>query len=652
MRTAHRSLVALWPPLAATLLALGGCGGESGPTDPLTPPPPTVRAVVEATGWFPEIQPDSSAHAEARFDSLGTGDDDLVCTVFEGEQDVAPPVLTMLAAADELQHPGAILQWGSLRQVAPLPVLAARAGAELTLTAAAGGEVAGAVGVVDPDTVAAWRQAALAGLGAAGTGSWQQATMVVHGDAHLALAAGVDPGALTPEAAERLALREGEHGQALVRLVRPHHTVAASYPGDPTNAFAPEVTGNDLSDQMAEGNPPVWLHEVTYGELVLVLVDADATFEVVGEAARNTFAALAGGAEPDPALPTIWDLPGLEVKVFAVGADADALETAAAAGATALAGALAAAPADPGALPAVTASLLALRNGGPVSLPLTASFSFTTCAPAPDVLQNVLWSFAAADAETERRAGDLDLRGDGRYYYDGGTAQFVQEEIVRIPDLDGTGGVAQPGERRPMLRRDLIAGREVIEFYELPLPQGTIQSQLRFNGTAVTGRNYTVFAVYAMPPTVRLTYTVPNGTETSGSFNGVNYFLHGTDPGQLRNLLVGYSQRDVFVYSHNPRRVEFVHEASDQFRVYAFRFSFAGGMSVWADGELLASDATDTAALQAYFGATLGARWYPDTGTALATFWLAEIIAYGGDVTDGEIVAETARLRAKYGLDR
>jgi hypothetical protein len=495
----------------------------------------------------------------------------------------------------------------------------------------------------------------------------------IHGLDHLAVSAGVAPAGLTTTAADRLAGDDPSRGRALVRLWRPVLSVAAPYPGTAAGAFAPDVTGDDLADQMAPGNPPVWMERVTWGQLVLIAVEADAVFATVAEAAAASFPAVASGEEPPPGATSVWDLQGVEIRVFALGADAGALEAAAAAGPTALAEALATGPGDLAAVPPVTAHLLALRNGGPITVPLAAEFAYRTCDAAPDVFDRVLWRLAAADAQTVRRAGDLRSNAGGRYFYDGGTEQFVEEEVLEIPDLDGDGGVARPGARRPFVHRDLLPGHAVLEFYELQLSQGTLRSRLRFDGSSLVGRSYTVFLVCAQPmPAVRITYTTPQGQTTAGGRNEVGHVIHGTDNGQLRMLRLGYRQRrpqdnpstfdDIMYFSHNPDHVAFAHTPAENFRIYAFRFELddttpEGGMSVFVDGELLEQDTTDNRALQAFVGATLGPREVDPDGDGedvrpFTTFWLAEVVAYAGAGTDAEILAETERLRQFYGLDR
>ena len=650
--TAHRRcLLVLGLLLATAPLWLAACSSESTTEPPPPPDPPTVREVVESTGWFPVVLPDSSGYAVARFDSLADPAD-LACTEFVGREVVAAPALTLLDAAPERHWPGAILQWVTAQQLVPAPVVADRAGGLVRLTAPGGGEYTGAVSVLDPDTLAAWRLDALSRLGPVPLADWQISVDAIHGQDHLALSAGVAPAGMPAAAEQRLAPRSGPFGRVLVRLLRPHHTVEAPYPGTIAGAFADTVNGGDLTDQMAEGNPPIWLDGVTHGQLILLTVEARAVFDEVAAAAAASFPPLAAGELPDPGTPSVWDLPEVEFRAFAVGADADAVEAAALAGPGELQALLSTGVQDPATLPAVQATVLALRNGGPLTLPLEAEFPYVTCEEAPDVFSQVLWRLAAADARVERRAGDLRSNAQGRYYYDGGTEQFVQDEVISLPDLDGAGGTARPGTRRPFLHRDLLPGHPVLEFYQLPLPQGTLHSELTFNGTNTVGRSYTIFLVCAQPENIRLRYTTPNGERSLGGFNEANYIIHGSDDGILRNLLVGYSRRGVMVFSHQPDRVEFPHEASAEFRVYAFRFSLESGMTVFADGEILDQDPTDNRALQALPGATLTARWFGNGAPDLATVWVAEVVAYNGAGSDAQVIAEIERLRAFYGLDR
>jgi hypothetical protein len=667
MRTVNRNLPAIrrfgvLGALPAAALLLAGCTSE----DPVRPDPDpivlTVNQVVQTTGWFPAVVPDSTAFARARFDSTANVDD-LSCTVYAGTQLAEAAVHTILAPQLDHHHPGAVLQYASLAAADLLGVDAERAGGTLVLAGGVGTEVTGEVAVIDGQTVDTWRREALAELGEPVPGDWLVSVTAVHGSDHVALAAGVAPAALPAAVRQQLALRDETSGRVLVRLERRHHTVRAIYPGSAGAAFAPTVTGPDVADQMSPGNPPVWVDTVTFGELALVLVEAAAAPAEVFAAVRRTFTAAVAGTAPGPG-PLLDELPELGVRVFAAGADAEALTAATLDGLGALTAALQASPAQGSDLPPVTASLAALRNGGPVSYAISADFTFVLCEPFTGIFDTVLWSFRAADAHTVRQTGDLHTDTRGIYHYQGGANLYTYRHATHIPDLLGSGGDAVPPDRLPMVLPDAFNGHPAVELFEIALPGGPIRSRLRFDGTALVGRAYTLFVVLSLHPQIRLTVATPSGNETFSSINRFNFFLHGTGTNVYddvpaasgrKNLYIGipdeYPDNQYLYYSHSYYQLKVVHARPRSWHVYAFRFSFSDGMTAFVDGEQLGHSSW-THPLDEFANATLCARWVGLSGTtpALAGLLLAEIVAYDGAGSDEMVLAEMARLRAKYGL--
>jgi hypothetical protein len=638
-------------PLAAGLLLIMGlvaCGGDDTAGPAPEPPPPTIRAVVDEAGDFPDARTDSTAFAQSRFDS--TAADPLSCTDFEGEQLRAVDQLTVLSPSPLRHHAAAILQGAGLHEPSPPLVVADRAGAALTLTDASGAEVAGAVSVADADTIDQWRRRALAELGDTAGGAWTLRAGVTYNAAHIALLAGVDQSAMPAEAVAALA-PSGARGRVLAVLRRVHHTVDATYPGLSTHAFADGVDGTDLEGQVAPGNPPAWVARVHHGELALLLVQADAGPDTVLASVAMSLAAAAEGRALDADVTPMDALPEATFNTFAVGADAAAMAAACASGHDDLSALLAAAPLAPADLPVVAADLESLRRGDPVRRQLEAPFAFTTCEVFEPVLDDVLWAYSAADARTERVVGDLQTNEAGRFYYDGGTARFDHMQVNSIPDLVGDGGFAlSTGTRRPFLLPDAINGRPVVEFFQLPLPGGVLHSQLQFDGSLIAEIDYTIFVVCGLPAGVRFTYTTVSGEQQSSRINGADYFLHGTGEGTRNNMRAGFPERGNMEYNHYPYLLEFPHTPEDGWHVYALRFGVGTGMAVYCDGELLDSDPTDVYPLNSFPGATLCARWLGLRPTDLATFWLAEIAAYRGDASEADIIAETERLQRKYGI--
>jgi hypothetical protein len=631
------------------LLALiVACGEETDPP-PLEPPPQTVNQLVETTGWFPSFFPDSSAYAEARFDSAGGGGN-LECVDFTGYQLREVSRLSVIAAASDVHYPGSVVQYASLGQVVPDPVTAMRAGGPLTLTAADGGTVSGEVVALDGDLVEEWRTQSVAEV-TSPAGPWSLRLAEIRDPRMIAVAGGMAPTALPENVLEALAPTEGPRGRVLAALRRVHHTVTCPYPDRAGNAFGEEVLGADLADQMAEGNPPVWIGGGDYGQFVLLLIESDASFDETVAACLNSLPAALDDGIVEAGQPLVSELPGLTVTAYAVGADGDGAAAATAAGAEALATWLDEPVADPAALPLIAADLQALRNGGPLTLGVDTELSFTICEPYQAVFDDVLWSLVAADARTERRAGDLERLGDGFYYYDGGTRQFIYDHVVAWPDLRGGSGTAvpDPNGRDPVLLHDAANGRPAVELYELVLPDGHIYAQVPLDASSMANTQYTLFMVVYLSRFIDVTVEATPDPVHIRSNNNVNWMLHGEDDGQRHNLKVGFENRELMRYGHPPYLVDHYIDMPLGWHVYAFRFSANTGLSIWLDDEMLAEASWDYALLS-FYHAKLCARWRGETALGNASLLLAEAVAYRGAGSDDDVLAELARLREKYGL--
>lgn len=633
------------------LLSIGACHEDTN-SGPPEIPPQTVNQAVEETGWFPEFVSDSTAFTQSRFDSSAVDGASMLCGDYIGQQTEEVSTLTIFAADPLLHYAGSILQYASLGDAVPQAVLASRAGGSLELVTADGSVVAGDVDAVEGAEVEAWRRGAVEQANAAASGPWRLSAGVVRGEQLIALTARVNPPALPAEAVAALVPRDGDLGRVAICLRRTHHTVSCDYPGRAGDAFTDDVLGVDIADQMAEGNPPVWVDSVAYGETVLLLIEAAAPHDEVFAAAVATFSAAATGSDPDAGSTALSDLSDLSVEAFGVGTDADEIASAAATGLAQLRDALEADPVDPVSLPAVDATLLALRNGGPVTIAIEGQFAFTTCEPYTAVFDHVLWALDANDARTERRWCDLQSNGEGRFYYNGGVYEYEYSHVTYLPDLRGQGGVARPspGSRDPIVWYDMAGGRPAIELYELGLPDGHIYSQLEFNGSSLVGQPYTLFVVVGMPERVFLTVVTDQDPLNISRQNQVNWFLHGDDNGTRRNLAIGYPATDLMAWSHSLSGIEFFHRRPVGWHVYAFRFSTNLGMTAWMDGELLYHNQYANYSLQLFEGATICTRWHGLHGFGHAALWFAEAIAYQGDGDEDEVLAEIARLMEKYGI--
>lgn len=631
----------------ALLALLISCAEETNP-DPLLPPEQTVDVLVSTTGWFPTIVPDSTVYAVARFDSAHA-EAGLMCGDFVGTQLREVDVLTALVADTAIHYPGAVLQYAHLDQLAPTMVLGDRAAGELVLTGADGDALTGQVAALGGAAVENWRLATLPSLPVA-AGTWRFSLHELRDPEQVALGAGVHPDALPAAVADALQPRDLDHARVLIRLQRTHHTVACTYPGSAGGAFADHVVGADLADQMAEGNPPVWVDRVHHGQLLLIAVQAAAGFDELVEAARNSVAAAVAGSDPEPGLLSLDDLEILDVAAHGIAADAPAAIAALQDGTAALASLLAAPADDPADLPAVTAELKALRNGGRITLSIEDGFEFTSCVLYEPVFDEVIWGLDPADARVQRSGSDLRSDRQGEFLYRGAVLDNYYDHVVTVPDLKGQGQPSVPNQfgRRPVLWQDMANGHPVIELFELGLPDGNLFAEMLFDGQPFVTTYYTLFLVFGTPDRVRLTVITDGDDVQISRLNMLNLIIDGVDGGTFRdNLTIGWDD-GVLRYAHDPYEVAVPRALPVGWHVFAFRCGDAG-MTIFEDGVELEHIDWDFTLLE-FAGATLCARRQGFDAPAHAVLWLAEAVAYRGAGDNETVQLETQRLREKYGF--
>lgn len=88
-----------------------------------------------------------------------------------------------------------------------------------------------------------------------------------------------------------------ERSNYIVRFVQPYYDISFQEPAHPTEVFQPDIKYDDVTSQMAVGNPPVYVSTITYGRMLLFIISASASAEDLRSTIDATFnsGAFSGG---------------------------------------------------------------------------------------------------------------------------------------------------------------------------------------------------------------------------------------------------------------------------------------------------------------------------------------------------------------------
>lgn len=306
--------------VAALVAALAACTPSLAPREGATvaevlasvePPPDPVARAEEPVGAPREV-------SEFRADGSRWR-----CTV----QRYAGALLTerfLPAARAESVWPGSLVESEGAGSGAPAAIPLDRGAGALFVEAASPVQADGeALTAVSVEAVRDARDRLLLAIEGEHSGGFEATFLEAATVSQLAAALGTTPSQLEAAVGKRIELStDGPYTRFAVRLDQPFYTLRFAPPAARGDTFALSVSGSDLAAHVGPGNPPAYLHAVTFGRTFLVLLESKLPEQEVLAAV----AALGGSPEAATpvALAAVARLSGeARVRGYVVGGEAD-----------------------------------------------------------------------------------------------------------------------------------------------------------------------------------------------------------------------------------------------------------------------------------------------------------------------------------------
>ncbi|MDO1449437.1 thiol-activated cytolysin family protein [Rhodocytophaga aerolata] len=574
-------------------------------------------------------------------------------------------------------YPGNMLQGNTLKNASPSVIPLKRAGGTISINVFDGSELSAfTVDEVKKSTIT---DAANKIIGAS-TGmvpaNFSFSAQQVQSQKQLALSLGLNVETQFVGVATSLSFRQGsEYSRFIVKLQQSFYTLSFDIPTSANDFFAPDVTPEELSQFVGPGNPATFISDVTYGRVYYMLIESSSSSQEIETAINASFNGAVNSVDLEVSGSYLENLSDLQIKVMALGgASQSTISTIG--------------KADIGELVELLGESTDIASGVPVSyvvrsaltrevvsVKLATEYEVKTCLPLSTPLGKPILFYDASDLDTRNTQFNEGKFCTDCLATDGKTRYFQPTDAISLDSDDWTergtvvkkwqdlsdnkfhaSAVAGDPMSRPMFIPGAFNnGRPAVEFYRGNTGRinEDIYHRLTYSGGVFANTDYTVFAVVAYPERVKLERKEANGWQTIvNEPNRYGYFMMGTNDENLKQLMIGFQNNQIFRFSHKTEQVyteNGTFAPSAAFSVMALRFSQTEGMSIYQNGVLIAKDPTKTRPLVSNEGAMLCAG-SPTVNPSYTRVRIGEIVAYGMAATDAQIAEQTRVLNAKYGL--
>lgn len=221
--------------------------------------------------------------------------------------------------------PGNLLQGNSLIKSTPEVIDVKRAGGTFTINLinGSGSTQATVDEVTQPNVVSAINQIISDNNGVL-PANFIYDQKEVRSKEELALAMEVDVETLTNDFNAKIsASSQTEYNSILVDFVQKYYTIIYQSPTDNSEVFDPSVTASDLNPYMGENNPPVYIKSVTYGRRYYLMITSTSSTKKMKASISNSYDAALADVDIKAGATYVGDLSEVEIKVFAMGGDAN-----------------------------------------------------------------------------------------------------------------------------------------------------------------------------------------------------------------------------------------------------------------------------------------------------------------------------------------
>ncbi len=287
----------------------------------------SIEGLIEDVGTLdPVMEVQDSTLQTEEIDFAGNWE----CKDFEVDITEARGEYRTFDPNSEIIWPGNLLQGNSISKATPDPIVVERAKGEFTINLINGSSsstTSAEVTEVDQTRVVGALNDILADNNGLIPANFTYEKYEVQSQEELALKMGVNVSTLTTDVKAKMAFsQEQSFNRILVDFSQIYYSMIYEKPTSLEQVFAPEVTVDDLSQYIYNGNPPVYISSVTYGRRLYVLIESTSSVTDMQAAISATYnsALVEGSGSVDVNM--VKDLEENKIKIFAMGGDAsDAL---------------------------------------------------------------------------------------------------------------------------------------------------------------------------------------------------------------------------------------------------------------------------------------------------------------------------------------
>jgi len=319
MKAMNQSTLFIPLTLIAILFLSASCQKDEAPD-----PAETIDALIKSAGVPEEpVAETDSTLLERDFDFANNW----ICETIEVDATQVRGDYRTFDPNSEIIWPGNLLQGASITKATPDPIVVERAGGTFTINLINGSDSETTQASVDKvnqsNVVSALNEIIAANSGAI-PANFTYHMEEVESREQLALAMGVNVSTLTTDVNTRLSFSsDKQYNRFMVDFTQIYYTMVYEKPTSYDQVFAPEVSSKDLEPYMSDNNPPVYISSVTYGRRFYLLIESTSGVEKMKASIKASYDAAVSSVDFDSKATYVTDLDESNIKIFAMGGDAN-----------------------------------------------------------------------------------------------------------------------------------------------------------------------------------------------------------------------------------------------------------------------------------------------------------------------------------------
>jgi len=292
--------------------------------DEVPDPAETIDALIKSAGVPEEpVAKTDSTVLERDFDFANNW----ICESIEVDATQVRGDYRTFDPNSEIIWPGNLLQGASITKATPDPIVVERAGGTFTINLINGSDSETTQASVDKvnqsNVVSALNEIIAANSGAI-PANFTYHMEEVESREQLALAMGVNVSTLTTDVNTKLSFASDKvYNRFMVDFTQIYYTMIYEKPTSYDQVFAPTVSSKELEPYMSDNNPPVYISSVTYGRRFYLLIESTSGVETMKASIKASYDAAVGSADFDSKATYVTDLDESNIKIFAMGGDAN-----------------------------------------------------------------------------------------------------------------------------------------------------------------------------------------------------------------------------------------------------------------------------------------------------------------------------------------